>query len=81
LAQDEITQLLEPKVFTNAKRFDKDGEKPLDQFSRNENGTITDNLNIKGNNLLALHTLKEEFTDKVKLIYIDPPYNTHIILF
>jgi|JI10StandDraft_1071094.scaffolds.fasta_scaffold43872_1 adenine-specific DNA-methyltransferase len=76
LAQDEITQLLEPKVFTNAKRFDKDGEKPLDQFSRNENGTITDNLNIKGNNLLALHTLKEEFTDKVKLIYIDPPYNT-----
>ncbi|UXE67185.1 MAG: site-specific DNA-methyltransferase [Chryseotalea sp. WA131a] len=76
LAQDEITQLLEPKVFTNAKRIDKDGEKPLDQFSRNENGTITDNLNIKGNNLLALHTLKEEFTDKVKLIYIDPPYNT-----
>lgn len=76
LAQDEITQLLEPKVFTNAKRIDKDGEKPLDQFSRDENGTITDNLNIKGNNLLALHTLKEEFTDKVKLIYIDPPYNT-----
>ncbi len=76
LAQDEITQLLEPKVFTNAKRIDKDGEKPLDQFNRNENGTITDNLIIKGNNLLALHTLKEEFAGKVKLIYIDPPYNT-----
>ena len=49
LAQDEITQLLEPKVLTNAKRIDKDGEKPLDQFNRNENGTITDNLIIKGN--------------------------------
>jgi adenine-specific DNA-methyltransferase len=76
LAQDEITQLLEPKVLTNAKRIDKDGEKLLDQFNRNENGTITDNLIIKGNNLLALHTLKEEFAGKVKLIYIDPPYNT-----
>lgn len=76
LAQDEITQLLEPKVLTNAKRIDKDGEKLLDQFNRNENGTITDNLIIKGNNLLALHTLKEEFAEKVKLIYIDPPFNT-----
>jgi adenine-specific DNA-methyltransferase len=76
LAQDEITQLLEPKVLTNAKHIDKDGEKPLDQFNRNENGTITDNLIIKGNNLLALHTLNEEFAGKVKLIYIDPPYNT-----
>lgn len=76
LAQDEITQLLEPKVLTNAKRIDKDGEKPLDQFNRNDNGTITDNLIIKGNNLLALHSLKKEFAGKVKLIYIDPPYNT-----
>jgi adenine-specific DNA-methyltransferase len=38
--------------------------------------TITDNLLIKGNNLLALHSLKEEFAGKVKLVYIDPPYNT-----
>jgi adenine-specific DNA-methyltransferase len=75
LAQDEITQLLEPKVLTNTKRIDKDGEKPLDRFNRNENGTITDNLIIKGNNLLALYTLKEEFAGKVDLIYIDPPYN------
>jgi adenine-specific DNA-methyltransferase len=76
LAQDEITQLLEPKVLTNAKRIDKDGEKPLDKFNRNENGTISDNLIIKGNNLIALHTLKKEFAGKIKLIYIDPPYNT-----
>ncbi len=76
LAQDEITQLLEPKVLTNAKRIDKDGEKPLDQFNRNENGTITDNLIIKGNNLLVLHSLKSNFSNKIKLIYIDPPFNT-----
>lgn len=76
LAQDEITQLLESKVLTNAKRYTVEGEKQLDKFNRNEQGTITDNLLIKGNNLLALHTLKEEFAGKVKLIYIDPPYNT-----
>lgn len=76
LAQDEITQLLEPKVLTNAKKYSVDGEKPFDSFNRNSEGTITDNLIIKGNNLLALHSLKEEFAGKVKLIYIDPPYNT-----
>lgn len=84
LAQDEITELLDPKVLTNAKRFDRDGEKTLchsdcreeSLFNRNENGTITDNLIIKGNNLLALHSLKKKFAGKVKLIYIDPPYNT-----
>jgi adenine-specific DNA-methyltransferase len=75
LAQDEITQLLEPKVLTNAKRIDKDGKNPLAQFNRNENGTITDNLILKGNNLLAMHSLKKEFAGKIKLIYIDPPYN------
>ncbi|MGG7034777.1 MAG: DNA methyltransferase [Flavobacterium sp.] len=78
LAQDEINQLLEPKVLTNFKRYS-----PLtpeggtfEGFNRNEKGTITDNLIIKGNNLLALHSLKEEFAGQVKLIYIDPPYNT-----
>ncbi|MGC6524888.1 MAG: DNA methyltransferase [Flavobacteriaceae bacterium] len=85
LAQDEITQLLEPKVLTNAKTYDKEGEKEFIDFTRDAElnkkrglpeDTITDNLIIKGNNLLALHSLKKEFTGKVKLIYIDPPYNT-----
>lgn len=85
LAQDEITQLLEPKVLTNAKVFDKDGEHAFGSFTRDAElnkkrglpeDTITDNLIIKGNNLLALHSLKKEFRGKVKLIYIDPPYNT-----
>ena len=35
-----------------------------------------DNLLIKGNNLLALHSLKTRYAGKVKLIFIDPPYNT-----
>jgi adenine-specific DNA-methyltransferase len=35
-----------------------------------------DNLLIKGNNLLALHSLKARYAGKVKLIFIDPPYNT-----
>ncbi|MDR2704241.1 MAG: site-specific DNA-methyltransferase [Planctomycetaceae bacterium] len=76
LAQDEITQLFEPKVLTNAKRFIVSGEQSFDQFHRNEQGTITDNLIIKGNNILALCSLKKEFAGKIKLIYIDPPYNT-----
>jgi len=76
LAQDEITQLLEPKTLTNAKRINAAGENPFDKFNRDEKGNITDNLIIKGNNLLALHSLKKEFAGKVKLIYIDPPYNT-----
>ena len=76
LAKDEIDRLLEPKAFTNAKKYTIEGAQNLEQFERDDNGTIKDNLIIKGNNLLALHTLKKEFAGKVKLIYIDPPYNT-----
>lgn len=85
LAPDEIDRLLEPKVFTNFKRIDKDGERQLDGFRRDPvinrkrglpEDTITDNLIIKGNNLLVLHSILKEFRGKVKLIYIDPPYNT-----
>ena len=86
LASDEISRLLDPKVFTNAKRIGKNGEHPLLSlrggdsrrsnlvFRTDEKGDIKDNLIIKGNNLLALHSLKKRFAGKVKLIYIDPPY-------
>jgi adenine-specific DNA-methyltransferase len=76
LAPDDINRLLDAKIFTNFKRIDKKGEHKLDGFNRDEKGTIKDNLIIKGNNLLALASLKKEFAGKVKLIYIDPPYNT-----
>ncbi|MCA9378659.1 site-specific DNA-methyltransferase, partial [Candidatus Peregrinibacteria bacterium] len=35
-----------------------------------------ENLLIKGNNLIALYSLRQQLAGKVKLIYIDPPYNT-----
>jgi len=76
LAPDEISRLLDPKVFTNAKRIDANGEHKFDKFKTDENSDIKDNLIIKGNNLLALHSLKKRFAGRVKLIYIDPPYNT-----
>ena len=75
LAPDDINRLLDPKVFTNFKRIDKKGEHKLDGFNRDEKGKIKDNLIIKGNNLLALASLKKEFAGKVKCIYIDPPFN------
>ena len=70
LAPTEINRLLDDKVLTNFKRFDADGEHEVKEISD------TDNLIIKGNNLIALHSLKKRFAGKVKLIYIDVPYNT-----
>lgn len=70
IARDEIDTLLAPKAFVNVKKYDADGEHETDSFSDE------DNLIIKGNNLLALHSLKERYAGKVKMIYIDVPYNT-----
>lgn len=70
LAPDEINRLTEPKVLTAFKRYTTEGEEQITNISRE------DNLIIKGNNLLALHSLKKSYAGKVKLIYIDPPYNT-----
>lgn len=76
LAKDEIDRLFDEKALVNWKRYTKGGEQEVKEIKRNDNGTIKENLIIKGNNLLALHTLRKQFTGKVKLIYIDPPYNT-----
>lgn len=75
LAPDDITRLFEPKVLTGWERWDAEAvaagrAKPVGKVSDD------DNLLIKGNNLLALHSLKARYAGKVKLIYIDPPYNT-----
>lgn len=75
IEKDEIDRLLDKKVFVNVKRFGDNSTAQQDNeivsFRKEK-----DNLIIKGNNLLALHTLKEKFFGQVKLIYIDPPYNT-----
>lgn len=70
IAKEEIDTLFSPKVLTNVKKYDEDGEHKVTEFNDD------DNLILKGNNLLALHSLKERYAGKVKLIYIDPPYNT-----
>ncbi len=70
LAPDEIDRLLSPKVFTNFKKYDSKGEHKVTDIS------LEDNLIIKGNNLLALHSLLPIYRGRIKLIYIDPPYNT-----
>ena len=70
LAPDEIDRLREQKVLTNWKKFNKQGKHKVENVSKN------DNLVIKGNNLLALYSLLPNYTNKIKLIYIDPPYNT-----
>ena len=76
LAPDEINRLLAPKVFTKWRRHTRTGERPVQTLKRNNDGTMQENLLIKGNNLLALHSLKLQFRGKVKCVYIDPPYNT-----
>ena len=40
------------------------------------NFDTTQNLYIEGDNLQVLKLLRENYLDKVKMIYIDPPYNT-----
>ena len=76
LAHDDIDKLFASKVLIDWKRYTKNGEEAVKELKRDSDGTIRENLIIKGNNLVALHTLKTQFQEKVKLIYIDPPYNT-----
>lgn len=71
IEKDEIDRLFDKKIFVNSKRYDKNNESTVTEFNED-----TDNLIIKGNNLLALHAIKDKYAGKVKLIYIDPPYNT-----
>ncbi|WQV05305.1 site-specific DNA-methyltransferase [Helicobacter pylori] len=69
LHKNEIDTLLHPKALC---RFEMHGEGDLESALKDENT----NYLIKGNNLIALHSLKKKFAKKVKCIYIDPPYNT-----
>ncbi|WP_375153363.1 DNA methyltransferase [Helicobacter pylori] len=69
LHKNEIDTLLSPKALCN---FEMHGEGDLENALKDENT----NYLIKGNNLIALHSLKKKFAKRVKCIYIDPPYNT-----
>ncbi|GAA7310644.1 hypothetical protein HpM063_09520 [Helicobacter pylori] len=69
LHKKEIDTLLSPKALCH---FEMHGEGDLESALKDRNT----NYLIKGNNLIALHSLKKKFAKKVKCIYIDPPYNT-----
>ena len=70
LAPDQIDRLLSPKVLSHFRKFSENGEEKVTSISE------SDNLLIRGNNLLVLHTLNKKLKKSIKLIYIDPPYNT-----
>lgn len=61
---------LEPRILL------EDPEKSYHAPHRVSDGDIFDNRLIFGDNLLALKALEQEFTGKVKCVFIDPPYNT-----
>ncbi len=69
LHKKEIDTLLKKKALC---RFEMHGEGDLQSALKDKNT----NYLIKGNNLIALHSLKKKFAKQVKCIYIDPPYNT-----
>ncbi len=69
LHKKEIDTLLNKKALCH---FEIHGEGDLQSALKDK----SINYLIKGNNLIALHSLKKKFAKQVKCIYIDPPYNT-----
>jgi len=63
---------LEPRILIESK---ENSYKYSGVVSLLEN-QIVDNVLIHGDNLLALKALQKEYQEKIKCIYIDPPYNT-----
>jgi adenine-specific DNA-methyltransferase len=61
---------LEPRILM------EDSEKSYHAKHRVTNSDTFDNKLILGDNLLALKALEQEFSGKVKCVFIDPPYNT-----
>lgn len=73
IAPTEITRLLDQKILVNFAKYDKSGRNIPEIIGENEN------FIIKGNNLIALYSIKKYLNsrnEKIKAIYIDPPYNT-----
>ena len=63
IGKDEEREAIEPRILI---------EDPKYSYGDSESG----NMLIHGDNLLALKALEQEYSGKVKCIYIDPPYNT-----
>ena len=63
IGKEEEREAIEPRILI---------EDPKYSYGDTESG----NMLIHGDNLLALKALEQEYSGKVKCIYIDPPYNT-----
>jgi adenine-specific DNA-methyltransferase len=61
---------LEPRILL------EEPERSYHAAQRVTDADIYDNLLIQGDNLLALKALEQDYSGKVKCIFIDPPYNT-----
>jgi len=70
LVPDEVNTLLSPKVLINATKYIKNNQERVTKIEK------SDNLLIKGNNLICLSSILKRYENKIKCIYIDPPYNT-----
>ncbi len=69
IGKDERPRL-EPRILL------EDTDKSYHAKARVTDHDIFDNILIQGDNLLALKALEQEYTGKVKCVFIDPPYNT-----
>jgi len=66
----DVRPKLEPRILL------ADPEKSYHAKHRVTENDLFDNQLIFGDNLLALKALEQEFSGKVKCVFIDPPYNT-----
>lgn len=66
----DLRPKLEPRILLG------DPEKSYHAKHRVTENDLFDNQLIFGDNLLALKALEQEFSGKVKCVFIDPPYNT-----
>ena len=60
----------------NSETFYQTDKELIPCIEESKNFDNTDNLYIEGDNLDALKLLKKDYENKIKMIYIDPPYNT-----
>ena len=69
IGKDERPRL-EPRILL------EEVDKSYHAKARVKDDDIFDNILIHGDNLLALKALEQDYTCKVKCVFIDPPYNT-----
>ncbi len=69
IGKDQVTKL-EPRILI------EDAELSYHASNRHSDDDLFDNKLIFGDNLLALKALEQEYSGKVKCVFIDPPYNT-----